>query len=82
MEVLLKSGLDVRAVDGLGHDAYHYARLSKNPELVAMVKSYLDKANRGQSTQREGCTTGMNIINGALGECVRLFSVLSLFPPL
>ncbi|KAG7221772.1 hypothetical protein INR49_028846 [Caranx melampygus] len=36
VEVLLKSGADVKAVDGFGHDAFHYARLSKNPELVAM----------------------------------------------
>lgn len=48
VEVLLKSGADVKAVDSLGHDAFHYARISKNAELVAMVKSYLDKANRGQ----------------------------------
>uniref|UniRef100_A0A4W6BR47 Uveal autoantigen with coiled-coil domains and ankyrin repeats n=1 Tax=Lates calcarifer TaxID=8187 RepID=A0A4W6BR47_LATCA len=38
VEVLLKSGADVKTVDGVGHDAFHYARLSKNPELVAMVK--------------------------------------------
>uniref|UniRef100_A0A3Q4C0J8 Uncharacterized protein n=1 Tax=Mola mola TaxID=94237 RepID=A0A3Q4C0J8_MOLML len=49
VEVLLKSGADLKAVDSLGHDAFHYARLSKNPELVAMVKSYLDKATRGQN---------------------------------
>lgn len=48
VEVLLKSGIDVKAVDGLGHDAFHYARLSKNPELLAMVKSYVEKATRGQ----------------------------------
>uniref|UniRef100_A0A7N6AQG7 Uveal autoantigen with coiled-coil domains and ankyrin repeats b n=1 Tax=Anabas testudineus TaxID=64144 RepID=A0A7N6AQG7_ANATE len=48
VEVLLKSGADVKAVDSLGHDAFYHARFSKNPELVAMVKSYLDKANRGQ----------------------------------
>lgn len=47
MEVLLKSGSDVKAVDNLGHDAYHYARHCKNAEVVAMVKSCLDKANRG-----------------------------------
>lgn len=47
MEVLLKSGSDVKAVDNLGHDAYHYARHGQNPEVVAMVKSYLEKANRG-----------------------------------
>ncbi|XP_072237070.1 uveal autoantigen with coiled-coil domains and ankyrin repeats protein [Leuresthes tenuis] len=46
VEVLLKSGADVKAVDSVGHDAFHYARFSKNPELVAMVKSYIDKANR------------------------------------
>lgn len=48
MEVLLKSAADVKAVDGFGHDAFHYARLSKNPELVAMVKNYIDKATRGR----------------------------------
>ncbi len=47
VEVLLRSGADVKAVDGLGHDAFHYARLSKNPELLTMVKSFLDKASRG-----------------------------------
>ncbi|KAM3877221.1 uveal autoantigen with coiled-coil domains and ankyrin repeats protein [Diretmus argenteus] len=46
VEVLLRSGADVTAVDSLGHDAYHYARLNKNQELVAMVKSFLDKTNR------------------------------------
>ncbi|KAM4602778.1 uveal autoantigen with coiled-coil domains and ankyrin repeats protein [Polymixia lowei] len=46
VEVLLKSGADVTAVDGLGHDPYHYARLNKKQELVTMVKSYLDNANR------------------------------------
>ncbi|KAI3376930.1 hypothetical protein L3Q82_000169 [Scortum barcoo] len=52
VEVLLKSGVDVKAVDGSGHDAFHYARLSKNAELVAMVKSYLDKANRDKEAAR------------------------------
>ncbi|KAM9765176.1 uveal autoantigen with coiled-coil domains and ankyrin repeats isoform 2-T2 [Menidia menidia] len=46
VEVLLKTGIDVKAVDGTGHDALHYARLSKNPELAAMLKNYIDKANR------------------------------------
>uniref|UniRef100_A0A673BHE4 Uveal autoantigen with coiled-coil domains and ankyrin repeats b n=2 Tax=Sphaeramia orbicularis TaxID=375764 RepID=A0A673BHE4_9TELE len=46
VEVLLKSGADVKAVDSFGHDPFHYARLSKNQELLAMVKSYADKASR------------------------------------
>ncbi|KAM9860953.1 uveal autoantigen with coiled-coil domains and ankyrin repeats protein [Aulostomus maculatus] len=53
VEVLLKSGsTDVKGVDSLGHDAFHYARLSKNQELVAMVKSYLDKASRDKEAAK------------------------------
>ncbi|KAG7283796.1 hypothetical protein CRUP_034420 [Coryphaenoides rupestris] len=46
VEVLLRSGGDVTAVDSLGHDPYHYARLNKNQELLAIVKTHLDNANR------------------------------------
>ncbi|XP_068597838.1 uveal autoantigen with coiled-coil domains and ankyrin repeats protein [Brachionichthys hirsutus] len=53
VEVLLKSGADVKAVDGLGHDAFHYARLSKSPELLSMVRSYLDKATREASKMEQ-----------------------------
>ncbi|XP_035508068.1 uveal autoantigen with coiled-coil domains and ankyrin repeats [Morone saxatilis] len=52
VEVLLKSGADVKAVDGMGHDAFHYARLSKSPELVTMVKSYLEKATRDKEAAK------------------------------
>lgn len=52
VEVLLKSGSDVKAVDNLGHDAYHYARHGKNSEVVAMVKSYLEKANRDKEAAK------------------------------
>ncbi|XP_026175578.1 uveal autoantigen with coiled-coil domains and ankyrin repeats isoform X1 [Mastacembelus armatus] len=53
VEVLLKGGADVKVIDGLGHDAFHYARLSKNLELVSMVKSYLDKATRDKEAAKE-----------------------------
>ncbi|XP_014907411.1 uveal autoantigen with coiled-coil domains and ankyrin repeats protein isoform X2 [Poecilia latipinna] len=46
VEVLLKAGADVKAVDNMGHDAFHYTRLSNKPELTTMIKSHLDKANR------------------------------------
>ncbi|XP_030582236.1 uveal autoantigen with coiled-coil domains and ankyrin repeats protein [Archocentrus centrarchus] len=52
VEVLLKSGADVKAVDGLGHDAYHYTRFSKDPELMTMVRSYLEKANRDKEAAK------------------------------
>ncbi|KAI4878933.1 hypothetical protein NFI96_011807, partial [Prochilodus magdalenae] len=52
VEVLLKNGADVTAVDGFGHDGYHYARLSKNQELVTLVKTYLDSAAKAKETAR------------------------------
>ncbi|KAM7424500.1 hypothetical protein PAMA_000711 [Pampus argenteus] len=52
VEVLLKSGADLKAVDSLGQDAFHYARLSKNQELVAIVKSYLNKASRDKEAAK------------------------------
>ncbi|RVE74278.1 hypothetical protein OJAV_G00020340 [Oryzias javanicus] len=52
VEVLLKNGADVKAVDSLGHDAYHYARLSQNPELIALVKSYLEKATKDREAAK------------------------------
>lgn len=52
VEVLLKSGSDVKAVDNLGHDAYHYARHCKNSDLLALVKSYLDKAIRDKEAAK------------------------------
>lgn len=52
VEVLLRGGADVTAMDGFGHDSYHYARLSKNTELVTLVKGYLDSANKAKETAR------------------------------
>ncbi|XP_067296623.1 uveal autoantigen with coiled-coil domains and ankyrin repeats protein isoform X2 [Pseudorasbora parva] len=52
VDVLLKHGADVTAVDGFGHDSYHYARLSKNQELVSLVKSYLDSATKAKEAAK------------------------------
>uniref|UniRef100_A0A3P9JTK7 Uveal autoantigen with coiled-coil domains and ankyrin repeats b n=1 Tax=Oryzias latipes TaxID=8090 RepID=A0A3P9JTK7_ORYLA len=52
VEVLLKSGADVKAVDSLGHDAFHYARLSQNPELTELVKNYLEKATKDREAAK------------------------------
>nr|XP_061830911.1 uveal autoantigen with coiled-coil domains and ankyrin repeats-like [Nerophis lumbriciformis] len=52
VEVLLKNGADVKEKDSLGHDAFHYARLSKNHELVALIKVCLDKATREKEAAR------------------------------
>ncbi|XP_042583671.1 uveal autoantigen with coiled-coil domains and ankyrin repeats protein-like isoform X2 [Cyprinus carpio] len=52
VDVLLKHGADVTAVDGFSHDSYHYARLSKNQELVSLVKSYLDIATKAKEAAK------------------------------
>ncbi|XP_051990383.1 uveal autoantigen with coiled-coil domains and ankyrin repeats protein-like isoform X2 [Xyrauchen texanus] len=52
VEVLLKNGADVTAIDGFGYDSYHYARLSKNQELVSLVKSYLDIATKAKEAAK------------------------------
>ncbi|XP_065123931.1 uveal autoantigen with coiled-coil domains and ankyrin repeats protein [Paramisgurnus dabryanus] len=53
VEVLLKNGADVTAVDCFNHDSYHYARLSKNQELVSLVRSYLDTANKAKEAAKK-----------------------------
>ncbi|TSK19968.1 Protein groucho-2 [Bagarius yarrelli] len=53
VEVLLKNGADVTAVDSFGHDSYHYARLSKNQELINLIKSYLDNARAKEANRVE-----------------------------
>uniref|UniRef100_A0A3P8Z0Z7 Uveal autoantigen with coiled-coil domains and ankyrin repeats b n=1 Tax=Esox lucius TaxID=8010 RepID=A0A3P8Z0Z7_ESOLU len=52
VEVLLKSGADVSVMDSLGHDSYHYARLSKNQELVTLVKTYLDQVTKAKEAAK------------------------------
>uniref|UniRef100_A0A7N8YHZ6 Uveal autoantigen with coiled-coil domains and ankyrin repeats b n=1 Tax=Mastacembelus armatus TaxID=205130 RepID=A0A7N8YHZ6_9TELE len=56
VEVLLKGGADVKVIDGLGHDAFHYARLSKNLELVSMVKKAAKEQWKRQDLERQNET--------------------------
>ncbi|KAI5626239.1 uveal autoantigen with coiled-coil domains and ankyrin repeats isoform X2 [Silurus asotus] len=53
VEVLLRSGADVTVVDSLGHDSYYYAQLSKNPELISLIRSYLDKVKAKEAGRVE-----------------------------
>uniref|UniRef100_A0A674DBM1 Uveal autoantigen with coiled-coil domains and ankyrin repeats n=1 Tax=Salmo trutta TaxID=8032 RepID=A0A674DBM1_SALTR len=52
VEVLLKSGADVTAVDSFGHDSFHYARLSKNQDLVNLFKTYLDNVTKAKEAAK------------------------------
>ncbi|KAJ7994650.1 hypothetical protein DPEC_G00251680 [Dallia pectoralis] len=52
VEVLLKSGADVSVMDSFGHDSYHYARISKNQELVTLVKTYLDQVSKAREAAK------------------------------
>ncbi|XP_067276618.1 uveal autoantigen with coiled-coil domains and ankyrin repeats protein [Pseudorasbora parva] len=48
VEVLLKTKADVSVVDIYGHDAYHYARLSQNQDLISLVQHALEKNTKGK----------------------------------
>ncbi|XP_066557277.1 uveal autoantigen with coiled-coil domains and ankyrin repeats protein isoform X2 [Amia ocellicauda] len=52
VEVLLQSGADVTAKDVFDHDSYHYARLGKDPQLVAVVRAALDNATRAKEAAK------------------------------
>ncbi|KAI1889419.1 hypothetical protein AGOR_G00162680 [Albula goreensis] len=52
VEVLLQGGADVTAVDNFGYDSYHYARLSKSPELLTLVKRALDRSSKAKHMAR------------------------------
>lgn len=52
VEVLLKSGADLKPVDTFGHDAFHYARLSKNSELLMLVKSGMERQSKEKEAAR------------------------------
>lgn len=50
VEILLKTKADVSAVDIYGHDAYHYARLSQNQDLITLVQHALETTTKGKIT--------------------------------
>ncbi|XP_077105025.1 uncharacterized protein uacaa [Siphateles boraxobius] len=50
VEILLKTKADVSAVDIYGHDAYHYARLSQNQDLITLVKHALETTTKAKET--------------------------------
>ncbi|XP_031420658.1 ankyrin repeat domain-containing protein 24 isoform X2 [Clupea harengus] len=56
VEALLKARADVTAQDAQGHDAFHYARLTQDQQLIIMLKNALDAAYRakevGKTSQR------------------------------
>ncbi|XP_048024875.1 uveal autoantigen with coiled-coil domains and ankyrin repeats isoform X1 [Megalobrama amblycephala] len=50
VEILLKTKADVSAVDAYGHDAYHYARLSRNQDLITLVQNALETTTKAKET--------------------------------
>ncbi|XDV28895.1 hypothetical protein PO909_032090 [Leuciscus waleckii] len=50
VEILLKTKADVSAVDIYGHDAYHYARLSQNQDLINLVQHALETTTKAKET--------------------------------
>ncbi|KAJ8417207.1 hypothetical protein AAFF_G00284340 [Aldrovandia affinis] len=71
VQVLLKSGADITVVDGFGHDSFHYARLSKNVELVALVKGFLDTATKEKEAAKKGLKMRQQDMNAEAGAITR-----------
>ncbi|XP_062922265.1 uveal autoantigen with coiled-coil domains and ankyrin repeats-like isoform X2 [Mobula hypostoma] len=44
VEVLLNHGADVSLTDQHGHQCLHYAQLSKNPEVLTLIRAAVEKA--------------------------------------
>ncbi|XP_069766274.1 uveal autoantigen with coiled-coil domains and ankyrin repeats-like isoform X3 [Narcine bancroftii] len=43
VEVLLNHGADVTLMDQQSHQCWHYAQLSKNPEVLALIRAAMEK---------------------------------------
>ncbi|KAJ8252289.1 hypothetical protein COCON_G00216010 [Conger conger] len=71
VEVLLKAGADVTAKDSFGHDSFHYTRLSKNLELVTLVKSFLDKATKEKEAAKKELKMRQQSLDMSAGASAR-----------
>lgn len=48
VDVLLKHRADVTLVDQHGHQCLHYAQLSKNQDLLTLIRTAVEKAVKGK----------------------------------
>ncbi|XP_064422001.1 uveal autoantigen with coiled-coil domains and ankyrin repeats protein isoform X2 [Latimeria chalumnae] len=54
VDVLIKNSADVTLMDAQGHDSFYYARLSENPEVVALVKKAMDNTSKAKDYPKKG----------------------------
>lgn len=47
VEVLIKNGADVSLLDALGHDSSYYARIGDNLDILTLLKTASESANKG-----------------------------------
>lgn len=59
IHILVQRGADLRAADSLGHDVYHYAKLSGSAEVRNVLNAALERKEADQGTTR-CCTTQGN----------------------
>ncbi|KAJ8344438.1 hypothetical protein SKAU_G00317670 [Synaphobranchus kaupii] len=71
VDVLLKNGADITAMDSFGHDSFHYARLSKNMELVTLVKGFLDKATKEKEAAKKELKMRQQSVDSSAGASAR-----------
>ncbi|XP_027707510.1 uveal autoantigen with coiled-coil domains and ankyrin repeats isoform X1 [Vombatus ursinus] len=54
VEVLIKNGADVSLLDALGHDSSYYARIGDNLDILTLMKTAVENANKGRESSKKG----------------------------
>ncbi|KAM4826132.1 uveal autoantigen with coiled-coil domains and ankyrin repeats isoform 2-T2 [Thomomys bottae] len=54
VEVLLRNGADVSLLDALGHDSSYYARIGDNLDILTLLRTASENANKGRDLWRKG----------------------------
>lgn len=49
VEVLLRNGADVSAVDALGHDCSYYARIGDSVDILQLIKAAFEESGKSTS---------------------------------
>ncbi|XP_048224747.1 uveal autoantigen with coiled-coil domains and ankyrin repeats isoform X1 [Perognathus longimembris pacificus] len=54
VEVLIRNGADVSLQDALGHDSSYYARIGDNLDILTLLRTASENANKGRDLWRKG----------------------------
>ncbi|XP_044521247.1 uveal autoantigen with coiled-coil domains and ankyrin repeats isoform X1 [Gracilinanus agilis] len=54
VDVLIKNGADASLLDALGHDTSYYARIGDNLDILSLMKTSAENANKGREPLKKG----------------------------